>query len=150
MRSGFVYIIISKDKPDRCYIGSTIQKINTRWRSHNRKLKQGIHHADKLQNHVGRHGLSDLIFKIIEEGILEENLIDREQYWMDIIEPYFNSSKTATPGCQGSLRSEETRDKLGKAKMGSKNPNWSGKYDYPEGLTRNEKKIFRNKIRSLI
>lgn len=33
--------------------------------------------------------------------------------------------------------SEESKKLLSKAKMGNKNPNWSGKYNFPEGLTRN-------------
>ena len=189
-----VYKIISIIKPERVYIGSSIN-IPRRWRSHKRKLEKGVHHAIKLQNHYDKYGIEDLVFNIIEDGVLQEDLISKEQYWMNTIQPYFNSSLTAEPGCLGyhhteemkghlrevhkgkkyrlgdvnsrdhnkkisgalmgnqnslgSIRSDKTRKKMSESKMGFKNPNWSGKYEYqyPEGLTKMQKRTYRNKIR---
>jgi len=187
-----VYQITSIIKPERVYIGSSID-IPRRWRSHKRKLGYDIHHASKLQNHTNKYGVEDLVFSIIEDGVLQEDLIDREQYWMDIIEPYFNSSLIAESGCQGyhhtkemkkhlkdvqkgrkyalglkrseetkkrmseskignqnalgSIRSEKSIVRYSESKMGFKNPNWSGKYKYPEGLTGYERKKYRQKLK---
>ena len=82
-----VYKIVSKTIPDRIYIGSTTN-IELRWREHRRMLRQNVH-SKKLQEHFDCYGLDDFAFHIIELcGI--DSLNEREQYHIDINNPYFN------------------------------------------------------------
>jgi len=66
MKISGIYKIQSKIKPERIYIGSA-NNIGKRRTNHLHKLRYGIHHAIKLQNHYNKYGVNDLIFETIEE-----------------------------------------------------------------------------------
>lgn len=110
-----IYLINSKIKPYRCYIGSASNFIN-RWRCHVSNLKRNKHHSRKLQNHFNKYGIEDLLFSIIEECPINE-LIIKEQYFIDSYNPYFNicliAGRTA-----GVKRTEETCKRISEAKKG--------------------------------
>jgi group I intron endonuclease len=111
MKISAIYKIQSKLKPERCYVGSAVN-INSRWEAHKRTLRLDKHHSQQLQRHVGKYGIEDLVFIIIEP-CFPEFLIIREQYYIDTLKPYFNSCKIAgsTLGIRYKL-SEETRKKI--------------------------------------
>lgn len=83
-----VYKIVSRVIPERIYIGSTIN-IELRWREHRRMLRQNVHHSKRLQEHFNCYGLVDLSFHIIELCNIDI-LNEREQYHIDLNDPYFN------------------------------------------------------------
>jgi group I intron endonuclease len=62
-----VYKIQSIIKPERIYIGSTVDMVN-RWWTHLYYLRNGDHHSPKLQRHYNKYGEDDLVFEIIETG----------------------------------------------------------------------------------
>lgn len=108
-----VYMIQSKSKPERVYVGSSIN-IKTRLSDHKGDLKYGRHDNPKLQSHYDKYGGDDLEYSIIECGdyVSLEHLLAREQIWFgrygfktnDI--PYFNILPI-TGSCKGVKRSEE-------------------------------------------
>ena len=59
-----IYKIVSKIRPDRMYIGSSIN-IPKRWREHISNLKKNKHHSKQLQNHFNKYGEADLQFSIL-------------------------------------------------------------------------------------
>lgn len=99
-----IYQIQSNIKPERVYIGSAVN-IQQRWKNHLKLLKGGCHHSIKLQNHFNKYGEQDLWFTVLED-CFKDLLIRREQYYIDILNPWFNIYKTAGSPL-GTKRSEE-------------------------------------------
>ena len=110
-----IYKIQSKVKPEKFYIDSAIY-IRNRWAMHLNDLKKNHHHASKLQNHYNKYGKDDLIL-IIVEPCLPEFLVIREQYYINKLKPFFNSSPTASSSL-GIKRSDETKRKISESRRG--------------------------------
>lgn len=106
-----IYIIRSKARPERCYIGSSTN-INQRWKSHKYELRVGMHVNPKLQYHYNKYGESDLIFSFII-GCDSNNLLSMEQFYIDAMGPWFNISQIA-----GGPVSDNTRLGLSESKKG--------------------------------
>jgi group I intron endonuclease len=116
LKSG-IYKIQSKTHPDRIYIGSAVY-IYQRWSVHRSDLNKNKHHSVKLQNHYNKYGLSDLVFSVVErcpKGIL----IDREQHYLDELDPFFNICKVAGSSL-GLKHSKETKQKISELQKGKK------------------------------
>lgn len=130
MKDSGIYKIESIIHPDRIYIGSA-KKFSYRRTKHFYKLKNNNHENGKLQNHVNKYGIEDLNFIIIEKCNILELLI-REQYYIDTLNPFFNICKIAgnTLGRRPSeetlvkmrnrVCSNETREKLRKSNTGKR------------------------------
>lgn len=112
-----IYKIESTIKPERIYIGSSFH-IDRRWKSHLWELKNNKHHSKILQNHFNKYGIEDLKFSIIEE-YEKDRLTEREQYYLDTLNPYFNGTKFAI-NIQGSIKDEECRNKIRQKIIGLK------------------------------
>ena len=108
-----VYIIKSTIKPNRVYVGSSINIIK-RWKNHLSSLRYNKHKSKKLQNHYNKYGLEDLQFSIILECEIDI-LIKNEQYYLDLYCPYFNTCKIAG-NTLGYKHSKDTRAKMKKPK----------------------------------
>lgn len=113
MRISGIYKIQSKIKPERIYIGSSVN-IQERWRIHLENLKSNHHHSEKLQRHHNKYGKNDLVFSIII-GCAKEDLIITEQFYLDAYRPYFNICLVADSRL-GTKASEKTKIKLSKAR----------------------------------
>lgn len=110
-----IYKIISTIKPDRFYIGSS-NNLDRRIKKHLYELKIQKHHSSKMQRHVNKYGIDDLKIEIIEYCELEK-LIDREQFYLDTLKPYFNTS-TISVGCGGWKMTDEHKAILSKVHKG--------------------------------
>lgn len=133
MKISGIYKIQSKIKPERVYIGSSVN-VRNRKHDHFRELGLGIHKNSRLQRHCDKYGLDDLVFTVLI-GCDKETLLAYEQFYIDALKPYFNISPTAgnTLGCKcseetkrkiaeankGKYPSEETRRKIGASHKGS-------------------------------
>lgn len=89
----------------KVYIGSAVCCMS-RFRLHKSDLNKGRHNK-RFQNFVNKYGFETLIFEVIEIVKDKENLIEREQYWIDYYQSYkskfgFNIAKIAgsTLGCK--------------------------------------------------
>jgi len=109
-----IYIIYSVVN-NKIYIGSAIS-IRERKSTHLCALKKGNHFNRYLQNHVNKYGIDKMMFFILE-FCLEKKLIEREQYYLDFLNPEFNIKKFALSP-SGNKHSEETINKI---KQKSKN-----------------------------
>ena len=93
----------------RKYVGQSLD-IKRRFRQHKRKQQN-----PKFKQDVDKYGIEAFKFEILEE-CKEENLTEREDYYLDLIKPYYNI-KT-----EGNAISEEARQKLSKMRIGKKRP----------------------------
>jgi group I intron endonuclease len=93
MKISCIYIIKSVRFADRFYIGSAVN-FNDRRGQHKRLLDRGVHKNRKLQNHFNKYGSADFVFEIIEL-VHREDLIQREQHYIDTMKPKFNINKKA-------------------------------------------------------
>jgi len=75
------------------YIGSTTKSFQRRWDQHKLLLKQNKHHSIKLQRAYNKYGPQYFKYEILEI-IIDKNLIlDREQWYLDNLTPYYNICK---------------------------------------------------------
>ena len=143
----------------RRYIGSSFV-LNQRKCRHFYTLKKGKNHSKLLQEDYNKYGKGCFIFEVLEY-CEKENLIEREQYWMDYYNSWvreygYNSSKTAgftTHSKETKKRmsvsarnkkpiSEETRQKHRERMMG--NAYRLGKKHTPEVVEKHRKRMMGN------
>ena len=141
-----IYQIQSKGKPDRIYIGSSIN-INNRWWLHLDQLQKGIHHSPQLQRHYNKYGEIDLQFSILL-GCEKKDLLKIEQYFIDSYNPYFNILKIAGSSL-GIKRSDETKQKQKLLKLGIKKSEESNRKrsETMKGIRLGEKRGKYNKLK---
>ena len=116
-----IYKITNKTN-GKVYIGSAVN-LFTRWRGHKSELRRGKHINKHLQNAWNKDGEQNFLFEIVEEVQERENLIEREQRYIDILNPEYNICKFAGSNL-GRRLSEETRQKMSEARKGEKHPNF--------------------------
>jgi group I intron endonuclease len=122
-----IYAIINKANKKQ-YIGSTIN-FKRREKLHRNRLCKKEHHSPKLQAAWNKHKENSFQFIILEElGETRdrETILTREQWWIDNSNSEYNICKIAGSSL-GVLRSKETRDKVRKANLGLKHPEWRNK-----------------------
>lgn len=112
-----IYKIESLIHSDRCYIGSAFF-IDKRWQLHLTNLKANKHHSIILQNHFNKYGIEDLMFSIIEECD-RNDLIKKEQYYIDSLKPYFNVCQIVNSRLN-LKHSESTKKKISQSHIGIK------------------------------
>jgi len=105
---------ITNLKNNKIYIGSSIN-INRRIVEHKRKLRKNIHHSPKLQNAYNKYGSENFHFESIE-FCERNNLINRENYYLKILNPEYNISLDASAPMMGRKHSKSTIKKLSKWK----------------------------------
>lgn len=135
----------------RIYIGSA-KDFKIRWNRHLRDLKSNKHANVHLQRSYEKYGVDSFIFEIIEL-CSNEDLLIREQYYLDTLKPYefgFNVGKDASGGdnitfnpnrddiiCRITntinekilkMSDEEKKEKWGK--LGELNPNYGKKWSH--------------------
>jgi group I intron endonuclease len=102
---------------NKCYIGSSAY-IKSRWSNHRRTLLKGCHHSKYLQRSWNKYGQDNFKFEVLLY-CTNEHLLDYEQYFLDTLNPEYNSCKIAGR-TSGIYPSEETRKKLSMASKGRK------------------------------
>ena len=88
MSSG-IYQIINEVNQKR-YIGSS-SDVTRRFFMHKSLLRRGKHPNKHLQSSWNKHGENFFKFKIIEEEIDEDNLIQRESYYFNLYGVFLNN-----------------------------------------------------------
>lgn len=104
------------------YIGSTTNQTK-RWSRHRTGLQKGIHDNCHLQAAWNKYGADAFEFSILEKVAAEQDLIAREQHWIDVLraaeKPNYNL--LAIVGRRvGYKTSEATKEKLRVAMFGNK------------------------------
>ena len=94
---------------NKVYIGSAIYYASRKG-EHLSKLRRNIHHNKHLQASFNKYGEDNFKFSIIEY-CNKENLIEREQYYIDNLKPEYNCLKIAYSSI-GYKHSKETKEYL--------------------------------------
>lgn len=126
-------------KNGKFYIGSS-SNIYTRLKRHKNVLKRDKHENIHLQHAWNKYGEESFIFEVVEECLVEE-LIKKEQYYLDVLKPYDNeigynicvfadsvSGKKHTEQAKQKMRekalgrvcSEEQKQKIREMRLGKK------------------------------
>ena len=116
------------------YIGSA-KNIRNRWDDHKKFLRGGYHINPKLQNAWNFYGEDKFEFFIIEENVNVNDLLNREQFYLDTFKPYmrdigYNICPTAVGG--DNITYNPNRDefiqKMSTLSMGENNPMFGRKH----------------------
>lgn len=114
----------------QCYVGQSIH-IEDRWKEHFCKGYGAVHNKE-FQDAIDQYGIEGFSFRVLEE-CEPEALRDRERYWINALNPSYNSV------VDGHDVSEETRAKISESLKGKKQP--------PEVIERRKQAIIaRHKI----
>ena len=106
-------------KSGKLYIGSAVN-IEARWGGHIRQLCRCVHHSVKLQRAWNKYGSDAFSFSVIEAVEEKENLLSREQFWID----FANATKSGynmTPTAGSLLRHKmttKTKESMSKSATG--------------------------------
>jgi hypothetical protein len=114
-----VYKIYHVAKADVFYIGSASANRDVkacqrgfyrRFLEHLHYLEHNKHSSKYLQNVVNKYGIEGLRFEIIEvvDSTDRTHILEREQYYLDLLKPGYNSSKVAK--CPTVVYTEERKD----------------------------------------
>jgi len=115
------------------YIGSC-SNYNVRKGSHLCILRQNKHHSVILQRAFNKYKEENFVFKLIEELPDNTKLIEREQYYIDLLKPKYNICPTAgsnlnriftdvhkqnlSKSLNGKVRTQEQKEYQSKIKLG--------------------------------
>ncbi len=121
MTSGIYKILNKLNK--KVYIGSSLN-IKNRWKNHLKLLVKNKHHSLYLQHAWNLYGSDNFEFIIIEEVTNKDDLIKREQTYLDRLKSYipvngYNVNPTAGSPL-GVVRSDKTKKKLRSLVLGTK------------------------------
>ena len=95
MRSGIIYIITNSIN-DKVYIGQTLIDINTRFRQHKEKVKQG--RDSKIYSAMRELGVENFNIKELENNIPENELDSKERYYIEKYDSINNGYNTTVGG----------------------------------------------------
>ena len=109
-----VYQIINTTNK-KIYIGSS-SHLMRRWNTHKYELSRETHSNNKLQRAWNKYGVGSFVFSILEE-CEKDQLIKREQYYLDTLNPEYNILKIAYSSL-GHTVSDEAKQKIREKAMG--------------------------------
>lgn len=117
MKSG-IYLITNATNVKE-YTGSS-SRLKLRWHEHRYLLRNNKHNNNHLQNAWNKDGESSFTYEILEYCGIEE-LKDREQWWIELIQCWSHNGKGYNI-CYPDRHevSEETKMKIGNAHRGMK------------------------------
>lgn len=106
----------------KIYIGSALN-LNRRKYHHFYFLKNGNHDNSYLQRSFNKYGIENILFWVLEIVNDKNNLIEKEQYYLDLFQGYYygvyNLRKNAKNNL-GMQHSKESIEKMRKAHEGNK------------------------------
>ena len=112
-----IYAIVNRETLGM-YVGSAVN-VAQRWRRHTHDLRKNVHACKHLQNAYLKYGADAFDWEIVEFVEHKENLIQREQFWIDFFQPAYNKRRIAD-SCLGLKRSAEARENMRNAQLGRK------------------------------
>lgn len=124
IKKNVIYCIVNVIN-NKKYIGSTCY-FNKRKQLHLKRLNSNIHHSKILQNSWNKYGENNFVFEILEEVKDKNDLLKREQWYIDNHNCEFNICKVAGSSL-GVKRTESTKEKIRKNNLGLKHPEWRNK-----------------------
>lgn len=104
----------------KLYVGSVSHKkgFADRWSKHRTTLRHKKHFNQHLQCAWNKYGKEAFEFSILEE-VMPKHCIEREQYYLDILNPEYNIRRCAKSNL-GIKWTEESKQKLSNSRRGMK------------------------------
>lgn len=91
------------------YVGKTTYSIEKRWKEHCYDCKKAeINQHRPLYNAMQKYGIENFNISIVEENIPEENIDNREKFWIAKLDTYYNGYN-ATLGGDGQNRIDKIK-----------------------------------------
>lgn len=109
---------IENQENGKCYIGSSVH-LEKRWQEHLWALRGRRHENCHLQRAFGKYGEAAFCFSVLEKTGLQQ-LLQREQHYLDTLAPEYNIALTASHSMLGRHHTAETRRKISEANKGRK------------------------------
>lgn len=95
----FIYKIINKVN-NKCYIGKTLQDIQTRWKSHISSRNRKYYKDRPLYRAFNKYGIDS--FEIVQVEECDYSIVDeREKYWISKFNTFGRGGYNATKGGDG-------------------------------------------------
>lgn len=104
-----VYVIQNRIN-NKIYLGSTFD-LSTRINRHLNELKKNIHHSIALQRAYNKYGIDQFDFKIIK-FCNKTDCRKIEQFYLNVLNPEYNTSLSATAPMEGRKHTIATLDKF--------------------------------------
>jgi group I intron endonuclease len=117
MQNSGIYQIVNTVNGKR-YIGSAVD-LRRRWNSHRSHAARGVHHSHILQAAWNKYGPGAFSFTIIERCD-RENILAREQYYINTLLPEYNIALTVTAPMSGMNHTPEAKALISKLLRGRK------------------------------
>ncbi len=157
---------------NKFYVGSAVSLLN-RYHTHKNSFVKNKHNNQHLQNSINKYGIDNFKFEVIEICNKEELLI-KEQYYIDKLKPNYNicliagnslgvkrskeykeNQRKIQTGLKHIPHSEETKRKISESNKGRQNPKESierqrqkllgRKYKNTESWVESKQKQFKEK-----
>lgn len=129
MAFGIIYKITCKVN-NKVYIGQTIRTMESRFERHLREAEKSENPKIKFQRAIKKYGKENFIVEKIDEGFSQEDLNDKEKYWINKYNSIENGYNTALGGEGGNTyagldgkRMNEIKAKISKSNSGRNNGN---------------------------
>ena len=106
IRVGLIYKLTSPS--NKSYIGKTVQSFSVRMRGHKDKNSN----CTALKNAINKYGWDQMKREIVEENIPEDQLNDREKYWIKTYNTMTPHGYNLTDGGDGGLLSDITKVRI--------------------------------------
>jgi group I intron endonuclease len=103
---------------NKIYIGKS-KNLKKRKSRHFSELRNCYHRNKHIQNSFNKDGENNFVFEI-KEFCEEDKLIEREQYYIDILKPEYNISQNVTSAFFGLNHTDETKKKISEKLKGRK------------------------------
>lgn len=111
---------------NKLYIGSSVDIVN-RWRQHKLLLRKKSHDNFHLQNAWNKYGEDIFEFEVVE--IVEPiNLSDKEQQYINKLNPEYNIARVVKASMFGRKHTEESKARMSESRTGIKNGFWGRKH----------------------
>lgn len=126
-RISCIYIIFNKIN-NKFYLGST-NDFTKRKKEHLRQLLKNKHHSKYLQRAFNLYGVNNFTIDIYQY-CNKKDLLNLEQYYLNIYKPKYNVSKSAICPMLGRKHNKSTIEKFKKRTFpkGTLSPNWGRKH----------------------
>ena len=123
---GAIYLI-KNNITEKCYVGQTRQKVNTRWCNHKTKLNSGTHHSKKLQKEWAIYGQEAFDFIEIFNTKDRDYLNVVEKQVIEDLRPFYNMTSGGAGSKDRTIT--DTERKLFSKRLKSKweDPVWRSK-----------------------
>lgn len=88
---------IYNDKNCKLYIGQTKQTLKTRFQAHINAAKRD-NEKTKIYNAMNKYGINNFHIELIEDNLTKEEVDDRERYWIEYYDSYYNGYNSTLGG----------------------------------------------------